>query len=253
MHYFCVTHQPIPWRIPGFMTQVGTGDHVPPGGLGLRDRFPEWAHRNVTHSEFAALFALRRVLEEDPGGPFVGFCHWRRFPVVAEVAPGRGFNQVIGPDEFEALPDEVFLGDGNTLLSPPVVNFGMSVVQQYAHSHLARDLLRFMAVAAEVGALTDTEAAAFLSRPGFIPASSVAVVPTPWAVRTLTVLEEVAETFEKQEYTPREGYQQRVIGFCLERLSAFFMERLLRETEPDRRQIRLSVLVSTDGTVARTE
>jgi hypothetical protein len=235
------------------MTQVGTGSYVPPSGIALSERFPEWAHRNVTHSEFAALFSLRRVLEEDPGGRFVGFCHWRRFPVAEEVAARRGFNQVISPPEFEALPDSVFLSDGETVLTPPVVNFGMTVLEQYAHDHLTRDLLRFFATAVDLGAISDAEAAAFLSRPGFIPASTVAVVPTEWAVRTLTTLEEVAVAFDEQDHTAREGFQQRVIGFCLERLNGMFTERLLQDTAPDRRQLNLSLLVSEDGRVVRTE
>jgi hypothetical protein len=253
VHYFCVTHQPIPWRMPSFMTQVGTGDYMPPSGIALSERFPEWANSSATFSEYAALFALRRVLEEEPGGRFVGFCHGRRFPVAEPVAPRRGFNQVISPAEFEALPDTVFVRDGRTVLAPPVVNFGMTVLEQYAHDHLARDILRFFATAVDLGAITDTDAAAFLSRPGFIPASSVAVVPTDWAVRTLTTLEEVAVAFHEQDHTARDGYQQRVIGFCLERLNGMFVERLLRDTDPDRRQLHLSLLVSEDGRVVRTE
>jgi hypothetical protein len=253
VHYFCITHQPVPWRIPSFMTLVGTGDYVPPTGIALAERFPDWAHRNTTYSEYAALFALRRVLEEDPGGDFVGFSHWRRFPVVEQVAPRRGFNQVISPSDFEALPENVFLGDGRTVLSPPVVNFGMTVLEQYAHDHLARDLMRFFATAVDHGALTDAEAAAFLSRPGFIPASTVVVLPTEWAVQTLTTLEEVAEAFHREDHTDRDGYQQRVIGFCLERLNGMFTERLLTRTDQDRRQLQLSLLVSEDGRVVRTE
>jgi hypothetical protein len=195
VRYFCLTHVPIPWRLPSFMEPVST---VPAGEgiLDLGQRYPQFAGRGPVLSEYGTLFALRRMLQASWEG-------------------GRP------PAEDLFRPPE------GTLLLPAPASFGMPLVTQYARAHHVRDLLQFMACAIDLGVVEDTAVGQFLGHDTMLVSPSVGIYPAGWLMDTLEKLEAVATAFEDGFAVPHEGYQNRAVGFCLERLHAMLAAGLI--------------------------
>jgi hypothetical protein len=230
--YYCITHREVPWPVPSFMTMVGTGDYEPAGGVALSRAFPELAHRNGVLGEYAAMFAIRRILERDGVTGFVGTGQYRRFAVTEATGRPEGIHSIVTPEEFVELPSGAFVGDGTAPVIPGRLTFPMSLLEQHAGVHTGRDLLHYFAAAAECGVVTDREAARFLTGRTLIAMASVGYVPVPWFVQTMRLLEEVTDRFTERYYVPRQGDQERVVGWCCERLHGLLWERRIQEWLP---------------------
>jgi hypothetical protein len=254
--YFVVTHRPLEWPLPDFMQPVST---VPAGdGVAdlsedhrhLRGRGPEW-------SEYATLFGVRRLLQATwaASGPpsddeMLGIAHYRRFPVTRPIGTPSDVYGVLSTDEFTQLPDDVFLPPPGTLLLPSGADRGMSVLSQYARSHVARDLMHFMGIAIDLGVVDDRAVAGYLSQNTMVAAPSIGVYPAAWYVHVLHQLERVVDAFEAGVAVRREGYQSRTVGFCCERLHSMLLLELLNGWPQDRVTVNPAVIVSDDGTYA---
>jgi hypothetical protein len=229
VRYFCVTHKAIPWRLPSFMTVVGSGADFPAGGLDLSVDYSEQTGRHVRLGEYGPLFAVRRLLESAHETGLVGLSHYRRFPVTRTVGEPDQFMQRMDGRHFQALADEVFLPGPGVVLAPIPVNFGMPVIAQYATHHAARDLLFFFGLAVDLGVIGDGHAGAFLAHPAFRPTPSVGIFPAPWLISALTGIEQVCDAFEAAHVVDRDGYQRRAMGFCCERLHSLLLEIMLAD------------------------
>lgn len=223
--YYCIAHQPHPWRLPDFMTMIGTGDHVPERGIAMSERFPGEAHKNRFHGEYVALYAIRKMLLDAGAQGFVGFCHYRRFALPRPIGTLRGFNFHAHPDLLATLRPEDFYGDGAVPIIPASVTFAGSVLQQAAASDIGRDILLFFGDAVDCGVITSTEAANFLSGNSFITAPTVAYIPVDWFVDIVHALEMVMSRFYRYHYIDREGYLGRSMAFCCERLQALLLAK----------------------------
>lgn len=232
--YFAVTHKPIAWPMPDFITIIGGGPDIPEGCIDLTKIFPETRGLSRSLSEARQLFALRRLLEARDEQGMVGIGTYRRLATcVAELSQlDAGGYQVVHPDEFARFGREVFLSDGRTAILPPFTPMGMTVLGQYGSAHLARDLLYYFGLATDLGVITDHEAASYLGQTGFIPGGSLGVYSAPWLIQTLTVLEMVAVAFQESCLIEQDGYQGRSTAFCTERLMGFFIQKLLSSPLP---------------------
>lgn len=255
MRYFSVAYRPLDWPLPGFMEAIATD----PAGDGVTDlsaRHPHLAGRGTELSEYATLFALRRTLQEEwggsappPGQEMIGISHYRRFAVTRPVPGGTPsfVYSLLDPQGFAGLPRDLFVPPPGTLVLPTTVTLGDPVVTQYALSHHMEDLLRFMAVAVDLGVVDDAAMTQFLGGRTMIVAPSVGVYPAEWLLTALEVMEEVVDEFEARFRTPREGYQSRAVGFCLERLHALLAMGLAAIWPAERRILQRALVVSTDG------
>lgn len=252
MRYFVVTHQPIEWTLPDFMEPVST---VPCGGdvVDLSAEYPQFSGRGPQLSEYATLFALRRLLEESQQGSglpaedeMIGVAHYRRYPVTRPIGIPSDVYGVLTPAEFETLGDEAFLPEPGTLLLPRILT-GTSMLEQYNSSHGVRDLLHFMGLAADLGVIHERAAASFLAHKVMVPACTVGVYPARWYLDVLARLERVAEAFESTVARTAEGYQSRATAFCCERLHSMLLAQLTSQYEADRVLVNPAVIVSRDG------
>lgn len=233
MRYFCIAHRPLEWAVPGFMEPVSTV----PAGEGVTDlaeRYPELAGRGPELSEYATLFAVRRLLQESWGGDeppaderMLGIGHYRRFAVTRETGTRSDLYGVVPPERFLELPDELFLPQPGELLIPQPVRFPVSVLSQYGQAHVLRDLLHFMGIAIDLGVVDGAAVGRFLGDDVFIAAPTVGVWPALWTVLVLEALETVVTEFDKSVGVARDGYQQRALGFCCERLHALLALQLV--------------------------
>lgn len=218
--YYCVTHRPLEWPLPPFMQAVSISSGLGPGVTDLAAEHPELAGRDRTLGEYAALFALRRKLQatwdgEPPAEAMLGLAHYRRFATTRPLSAG-----VLDAAAFRRLSMDVFLPGCASLVVPEPLALGTTVLNQYAHFHVTRDLLLFMAIAVDLGVVENRAVADFLSRPTLVATPSVGVYPARWLLVVLEALESVVDAFEQTVGVDREGYQRRATGFCCERLHA---------------------------------
>jgi hypothetical protein len=224
--YYCIAHAPFPWRMPAFMTMLGSGDYVPESGLAMSQLLsPEEARRNRYLGEYLALFQVRRLLQQQQAQGMVGFCHYRRFALTVPIGTRRDFNHWAHPDDFARVLPEHFLGDGQTPIVPVRHRFAGSVLQQYCANAVARDILMFFGDAIDCGVISDWEASNFLSGDAFIPCPTVAYIPVPWFIEIAQQLELVMSRHYRYHYINRDGYLARSMAFSCERLHALLLAR----------------------------
>lgn len=99
-----------------------------PAGEGVTDlseRYPELAGRGPELSEYATLFAVRRLLQESWGedGPpdgerMLGLGHYRRFAVTRETGTHSDVYGVVSPERFTGLAEDLFLPGPASCSSP---------------------------------------------------------------------------------------------------------------------------------------
>jgi len=244
--FYCISHKDPGWLLPPFLTLVGTGGYVPERGIGMSVYAPQLAYKNMKLGEYAALFMIRRLLEEAHADGFVGVCHYRRYALVAEIGQLRGFNYHAHPSELQDLPIEAFIGDGTTPIISAPINFPGSVMQQYSANAVGRDLLMFFGDAVDCGVIDSDEAINFLSGTSFITAGNVGYMPVAWFVETMRQLEGVVARFAHNHYIRREGYEERTMGLCCERLHGLLLRKKALEYGADKVITRpLTVLTET--------
>ena len=227
-HFFCISHAPCPWELPKFMTVFGTGDYCPENGIAMSIHSPEQAFKNRYLGEYVALYAIRDILIEKNATGFVGLCHYRRYALIRQHGELRGFNYQLSPDTFATLKPEDFYGNGTTPIIPAVVGFRCSMLTLYSIHCVARDLLLFFGSAIDCGAISSHEASEFLSGNYFIAAPTVAYIPVEWFIEIVNTLEKVMDHFFANHYIERQGYLERSMAFCCERLQAFLLLKLVR-------------------------
>jgi hypothetical protein len=258
VRYFSVAYRPLDWPMPEMMEVVSTC----PAGDGVTDisaSAPQFAGRDPVLGEYATLFALRRLLEGEKAdgrysaGEFVGISHYRRFAVTRATGKRSFVYGVVTPEEFLGLPRDLFVPPPGTIVFPSPIRVNPTLVGQYGHYHPTRDLLYFMGLAVDLGVITDAQATEWLSGEVMVPAPAIGVYPLDWFIATQTALETVVDAFESTVAVAREGYQQRAIAFCLERLHGLLLSTLV-STWPDTAYVaHPAMLVSPDGDYHPTE
>jgi hypothetical protein len=252
MRYFSVAYRPLEWPLPDFMEVVSTC----PAGDGVTDlsvTYPQFAGRDPVLGEYATLFAVRRVLEEakqrgeSSGDGMVGISHYRRFAVSRKTGTPSYVYGAVRPGEFARLPRDLFVPKGKTILFPTPVLFSTTVLAQFAGYHHARDLLHFMALAIDLGVVTNEQVTGWLSGKVMVAAAAIGVYPEDWLVRALTDMEAVVDAFESTVAIPRDGYQRRAIAFCLERLHGLLLSGLIEKCSTDDFITHPALIVSPDG------
>jgi len=234
-HFYCIAHAPFNWKMPDFMTMIGSGDYVPETGLAMSKLLtPEKAMANRYLGEYLALFEIRRRLIAEGAEGFVGFCHYRRFALTAPIGTLIGFNHVAHPDMLAQVRPEHFYGDGKTPIVPISVTFPGTVLQQYQAHAIGRDILHFFGDAIDCGVINDMEATYFLSGTEFITAPTVAYIPIPWFIDIVHDLELVMARYYRHHYVERDGYLDRSMAFCCERLQAYLLSKRIAEWGADK-------------------
>lgn len=227
-HFYCISHAPCSWPLPKFMTVFGTGDYCPEGGIAMSIHSPEQAFKNRYLGEYVALYMIRDILIEKNATGFVGLCHYRRFALTRQHGELRGFNYQLSPDTFATLKPEDFYGNGTIPIIPAVVGFRCSMLTLYSIHCVARDLLLFFGSAIDCNAISSHEASEFLSGNYFITAPTVAYMPIEWFIEIVNTLEKVMDHFFAKHYIERQGYLERSMAFCCERLQAFLLLKFVR-------------------------
>lgn len=249
--YYCIAHAPFAWKLPDFVTIIGSGDYVPEQGLAMSELAPDKAMSNVYYGEYAVMFQIRRMLIANKTEGMVGASHYRRFALTRQFGDLRGFNYQAHPDLVPHMRDEDFIGDGQTPIVPVSTEFPFSVMLQYAAHCEGRDLLMFFGDAIDCGVISSMEATMFLTGKEFITATTCAYIPVEWFIDIMGDLEKVMARHYRHHYVQREGYHARAMAFCCERLHALLLARRIAAYGAERVNSRHLTLLSDIGSHIR--
>ena len=236
--YACLTHVPLWLEFPPYVTTLYLGDAQGKGKLNLRDLAPEWVPHHPVLGGTAGAFALKNyLLLHKPQATRVGVCQYRKFVSRRQINPVpapkyRSMDLV----PKEALTPEVFAqvlhpGEQDFLVSGPF-SFGQhwkrsrreNYLEQYVKFHHVEDLLRFTAVAVELGLLDKTDVSPLFDEHCFIPGGiELGVFPARFWIDGITALENVVRECVRQHPGSRPGYQARSWAFCTERLGSYLL------------------------------
>jgi len=184
-----------------------------------------------TLGEYYYLFALRRALEGRTDLTSITVSQYRRFVTVTPVgvpAANQDHVQVVTPAAAaEAETGLLVREKAKGWLIPTALSLAVPV--HFDMHHILRDYYRFLADSYDAGALNRAETLHATSALLFIASSSIGVFPAQTLLAILTKMEACVEAFVAGGYVPREGYQRRVIGFCLERLQSMLILHAMRE------------------------
>lgn len=236
--YACLTHVPLEVDYPDYVIPIYMGEAQGPGRLNLRDLAPEWEPHHPVLGSIAGAFALKNLLLQRPHVRHVGICQYRKFMTRERIGVQADNYQVMDVLSAEQIDPGVLAGQmlsqtSDFLIGKPGqftlngVNHGY--LYQYKDVHHIEDLLRFTAVAVEIGALDKQEVIAFFDEKIFFPGGiELGVMPADFWLPHISAIEAVVRRCVELHPTQRPDAQARVWAFCAERLGSYYLLRQLR-------------------------
>jgi hypothetical protein len=193
----------------------------------LSERLPD----NII-GEYHYLFALRRQLEASDNIKSISITQYRRFVSREQLgtpSSNKPWSSVMPENEAAKISPELLMPSQGDWLVTTLKKCDPNITTQFAHCHPIRDWFRFLSDCCDTGALSSEEAYYASHTNLLLPAPSNGCFPLKVFVNHMQRLESCATAFLLSGYRPYDGYQRRIIGFCLERLHGFFIQKSLVE------------------------
>lgn len=243
-HIYCVTHQRPLYPLPADATVIWVGDMPVDDDLRdrtivVRDKYPDLDFYRPYLLGSAGSFAIRREIaalgaQGDSKDGLLTIVQQRKFitrNMIGRPASNYPGMQMMTAQEASSCGWSSGLAalDVPYLLSQPIMLD--SYLAQYARDHRIEDLLRYTALAVELGILQAKEIPQFFGWKLHVPGGSeFGTYPLSAWMPLIEQLEKVALAFvEKHRPMDLSAYQRRGLAFCQERLGSFFIWRKLSE------------------------
>lgn len=267
---FCLAHKPVLYNLPSDAVVIWAGDGTPSALKPHRlyrvgDVSPELEAWHPFLAGCAGAFAAAQLLSSkviswEPG-ECINITQYRKFVYPNALGHPTNFPGASAiKNEDAKYIDWVFLYENikEPFLLPQELNFSQykqNLFLQYASCHHISDLMRYLAIAVEVGALNSKEVwdlqSSFIFSPG---GTEFGLMPVDLFIHCAGILRKVSELFVKRHLpqSPHVG-QRRAVAFCNERLGSFLINRYIKNyysgLVPD--EIRGVMHVVTDDGVYR--
>lgn len=186
--------------------------------------------------EYASLFMLcDKLNSENLREGSITICQYRRF--VLNVSLGMQSENVpwcrfLTPDQMRDFdPGDKFnpLNNNVSLLATPI-SIPNGILSQYGSCHHIRDIMMFSATLIDFGLLEENEVSDFLNSKVLIPSPSCGTFEIAGFMDIIDILQKATDAFFSTNYKIyTDHYQQRVIGFLLERLHSFLLIKNLSQ------------------------
>ena len=237
--YACLTHIPLWVNYPSYVTPIYLGQAQAEGQVNLRDWAPEWEPHHPVLGGAVGSFALKNYIKRNfPETRKVGICQYRKFVsnqrISGVVAPGYRVMDLVAKDSVSDLTLEKPMHPGTQtfLISRPFSFWHVNprhrrgYLEDYKRCHHMDDLLRFAAVATELGVLEKGEAESFFREQTFIPGGiELGVYPADFWLKNIAAMEDIVRECVRTDVAVRTGYQVRAWAFCSERLGSYLLLR----------------------------
>jgi hypothetical protein len=183
---------------------------------------------------------------------FVRVFQYRRFVSHSRIGrrSDRRYLRWIKADEL-LRREKDFSRHSTTELFNQIHKFRKGMLRQYEAAHVLIDIINFSKFLLETEVLDSKRVALFLSDPPLIPASNMGTFRVATLREILATLRKAAEFIKSSDFTPREGYQRRVLGFLLERLNSHLLLQRV-ETGSSQASFGHHILISDGPEVTNT-
>jgi hypothetical protein len=233
----CLTHVDVPSFLYDKADVVITSSSSIKGQKSIFIDKNDFGVNGATLSEYAQLFALRsflmnRVLLSD----YVRIFHYRRFVSTGTVTLARSKNlywsyPISESDCFMFESDFGVISNMEVFNTP--IEFPDSLLNNYQREHYLGDLLLFSQFLIEKDILSALDVANFLTLKFMIPACSIGLYRVATITEMLNLLFLAADFRNHKNFVRREGYQERNMGFLLERLQSYFILKYISMASPE--------------------
>jgi len=217
---------------------------------------PALAHLSDAHlSEYYMLFGLANYLRENNQKyTHLSIAHYRRFVAVIKSgvsSTNQAYTRIIPPE----MANDVYANhrippSGDWLIGYPLQLNEGGVVRQFARHHPLSELLRILVASTDEKVLSNEFIAEILNQNLFIPAPSASFTPVDCFLSTMDILERAVRAYLKSTHLREfEGYQKRIIAFCLERIHSHLTLSMLAKTPTNRVTVGYQYVVGYGDTV----
>lgn len=219
----CLGHISFPKDFIGYVDVMLSPRQVTGRAIVVDDSY--FGEHGSALSEYVQLLWLHDHFDTIVGDhEFVRIFQYRRF--VARTRVGRPSNQEhlrwIRTEEL-ARREKDFSRHSTTELFNQVWRAPRGMLGQYESAHVLIDLINFSKFLLEADILDSKRVATFLRGQAMIPASNMGTFRVATLREILATLRRAAEFIRTSYFTPRTGYQRRVVGFLLERLNSHLL------------------------------
>ncbi len=252
---FCIGHRGLAFDPPAEFVFVSQADQgLPRQVIVPESAFPA-AMQVTALSEYAKLFGLADLLARGGASGRVMVFQYRKFLAYREGSrrsTNQSFAFAIPPEEAVGLfPNAAEIeAHADAMLVGPAIDVG-SLAANYAQYHVIDDFVAFT-LSLRATIFDDATCVRFLRCGALIPVPSLGIFELPFFLDQMARLRAAWTHFAANFHVPREGYQQRVGGFLLERLQSFLLWEALAVRKTARARQGHFIVVSPTATVQPT-
>lgn len=205
--------------------------------------------------EYHYLFGLRRYLESNQGRyGVVIIAHYRRILSSKKLGLPTNLNQshtfVVNPEVLEEEDSSIILpNSGCWLIGTPVLIHNGKHLAHFNISHPIQEYLRFLTLAIDLSIINGDDAVNLLNATHLITAASIGVFPVEPFILHMKKLEELTLAYLKLGGRRYEGFNQRIIAFCLERIHSYLLMKVINEQGNNHNITGYQVVLSDNGAV----
>jgi hypothetical protein len=156
----------------------------------------------------------------------------------------------VTPEEMESQEPTICLPNtGSWLVGTPVIIYEGTVLDHFSVTHPLQEYLKMLALAVDLEILTSADVVAMLGGQYMIVAASVGVFPVRNFIAQMICLENLTRAYLDGRYTKYDGYNKRIIAFCLERIHSYLLMKKLKELKLGANATGYQLVLSNDGIV----
>ncbi len=233
-NYYIVTHQKMPWKLPFEHKLVGVEGFSPDLKEGIsNDVISKSIDYETAFGALRSLMAINNDIKDYPDSESIFVGSYRLFlgKEINEnwISPIMQENKIISPEDLKSNWEEVIateIPEGIDIMIPAPRLLPDTLLGQYARVHHLDDLLLAVGCAVRTGFIDSTSVPYMLSSNTLIPYGNFAAKKS---IRQEfnEKLWNCALDFYKNYYTPRLGYQRRVIDFAFERVTSMAIIQMI--------------------------
>ena len=253
-NYYVVTHQSIPWKIPFQHRVIGIEGYIPDlnNGVAAGQIISKLLDSETAFGALRSLIAINQEVESYEDSKSIFWGSYRLFLSNETnedwLSPSLQDNKIISPNQLNDDWKNIIateIPSGVDIMIPAPRLLPDTILGQYSRVHHLDDLLLAVGCAIRHGLLNPISVPKMLESNTLIP---YGIFATSKAIRhefNMRLWACVLD-FYKNFYTPRNGYQRRVIDFAFERVASMAIIQMIIKNKLNCVSCR-NIWVSKDG------
>jgi hypothetical protein len=233
----CLSHIPLPQSLCAHVDLMIAPRHIigPPRVAVVDDSY--FGEFGSSLSEYSQLLWLYDHFDAIVSKyDYIRIFQYRRFVAQNEfgLPCSQPWAKRIRVDELSQYSNEFNRSCAGELFNR-AIHFNGGMLGQYASAHIREDILNFSKFLIEESIFDPLQASLFLKEALMIPSSNLGTFRKVTLREILSTLKRAAAFLRSNYFVPRPGYQRRVMGFLLERLTSYLILMRIgdRASEPN--------------------